>query len=165
MRLAAHALVLAALSCGCANTRAVAPAAQPAPASPASSGAQAASAPAARAPGPLTRAEVEALVAQGLGTFLARVEVSPVFARGRFVGFRLDSAEDLEAWRAAGADVQVGDVILRVNGIRIERPEQALWAFERLRIAHAIEVDLLRDGAPRTVRSPILDSTARTSRE
>src|SRR5262249_7488472 len=78
-----------------------------------------------RPPGPLTRAEVEALVARGLGSFLARVEVSPVLTGGRFVGFRLDAARDLAAWRASGADVCVGDVVLRVNGIQIERPEQA----------------------------------------
>jgi S1-C subfamily serine protease len=112
----------------------------------------------ARPPGPLTRAEVEPLLAAGLGPLLARVHVTPVLARGRFVGFRLDDALDLPAWRAAGADIRRGDVIVRVNGVRIERPEQALWAFERLRIATAIELDLLRDGAPTTVRSPILET-------
>lgn len=130
---------------------------------PASSPTTAPRAPAAaRAPGPLNRAEVEAILTEGLGRFLARVAVSPVLARGRFVGFRLDAAEDLDAWHAAGADIRVGDVILRVNGIRIERPEQALWAFERLRIANEIAVDLLRGGAQVAVRSPILpDGQAR----
>jgi general secretion pathway protein C len=114
--------------------------------------------PAQRPPGPLTRAEVEALLARGLGTFLARIEVSPVLDGNRFVGFRLDRAEDLAEWNASGADIRLGDVILRVNGIRIERPEQALWAFERLRIAPAIEIDLVRNGTPRTIRSPIVDA-------
>jgi type II secretory pathway component PulC len=117
----------------------------------------------ARRPGPLTRSEADALVAQGLGAWLARVRVAPVFQTGHFVGFRLEAARDLDAWHAAGADVRVGDVIQRVNGIRMERPEQALWAFERLRIAQAIEVQLLRDGSTVTVRSPIVDDVhART---
>jgi hypothetical protein len=114
--------------------------------------------------GPLTRADVEALVAGGLGAFLARIEVSPVMSRGRFVGFRLDAAQDLADWRAAGADIRLGDIVLRINGVRIERPEQAMWAFERLRIVSAIEVELLRDGAPVTVRYPIVDGATTSPR-
>jgi general secretion pathway protein C len=168
MRPSSRFALLLLLVNGCAGTRAAESArtvGAPPAAAPVSSGAQTSAESATRAPGPLTRAEVEALVAQGLGSLLARMQVSPVLAQGRFVGFRLDAAEDLEAWHAAGVDIRTGDVIVRVNGIRIERPEQALWAFERLRIAPAIEVGLLRDGAPLTVRSPILDSTARTSRQ
>ena len=113
-----------------------------------------------RPPGPLTRGEIEALVRGGLGVLLGRVEVTPVMAAGRFVGFRLDAAQDLDAWHAAGADIRLGDVIVRVNGVRVERPEQAQWAFERLRIAQAIEVDLLREGAPTHIRAPIVDTHA-----
>lgn len=121
--------------------------------------------PAPRHAGPLTRADVEALLAEGLGAFLARIEVSPVIERQRFVGFRLDAAQDLEVWRAAGADIRVGDVIQRVNGIRIERPEQALWAFERLRIVDAVEVQLRRAGVLLTIRHPILDAAPSAARE
>ena len=107
-----------------------------------------------RPPGPLTRGEIEGLVRGGLGVLLGRVEVTPVMSAGRFVGFRLDAAQDLDAWHAAGADIRLGDVIVRVNGVRVERPEQAQWAFERLRIAQAIEVDVLRGGAPTRIRAP-----------
>ena len=117
-----------------------------------------------RPPGPMTRAEIEALVARGLGVFLARVDVSPVLdSAHHFVGFRLERADDLAEWNAGGADVQLGDVIVRVNGIRIEHPEQALWAFERLRIAHAIDVDLIRNGTALTVHSPIIEPVAQSA--
>ncbi len=116
-----------------------------------------------RTPGPLTRAEVETALTRGLGVFLARVDVSPAMTNGRFVGFRLERADDIDDWHSAGADIRIGDVILRVNGIRIERPEQALWAFERLRIARAIDVDLIRNGAPRTISTPIVDLVAQQS--
>jgi hypothetical protein len=109
-----------------------------------------------RTPGPLSRAEVEGLVSRGLAAFLATIRVSPVISNDRFVGFRLDAAQDLSSWRASGADVRLGDVIVRVNGIRIERPEQALWAFEGLRAASSIEVEVLREGSLVTIRSPIL---------
>jgi type II secretory pathway component PulC len=97
-------------------------------------------------------------VAQGLGAFLARVSVAPVLDGRRFVGFRLESAEDLDAWRAAGADLRVGDVIQRINGQTIERPEQAMWAFNQLRIARGVEVVGVRGSAPFRVYSPIVDA-------
>lgn len=126
--------------------------------SAASSGSSASSASAASARTSLTRSLVEETVAQGLGAFLSRVSVAPVLDGRRFVGFRLEAAEDLEAWRAAGADLRVGDVIQRINGQPIERPEQAMWAFEQLRIARAVEVVGVRGSAPFRVYSPILDA-------
>src|SRR3989442_13660 len=48
-------------------------------------------------------------------------------------------------------DVRVGDVVVRVNGKSIERPEQASDVFSSLRTAPALVVDLLRAGEPRTV--------------
>jgi type II secretory pathway component PulC len=106
----------------------------------------------------LTRALIEQTVAQGLGAFLSRVSVAPVLDGRRFVGFRLESAEDLDAWRAAGADLRVGDVIQRINGQTIERPEQAMWAFNQLRIARGVEVVGVRGSAPFRVYSPIVDA-------
>lgn len=109
-------------------------------------------------PTQLTRALIEQTVSEGLGAFLSRVEVTPVVNGRRFVGFRLESAEDLASWRAAGADLRVGDVVQQINGQTIERPEQALWAFEQLRIARGIEVVGVRGSAPFRVYSPIVDS-------
>ncbi len=79
--------------------------------------------------------------------FLSRVSVTPVLNGSRFVGFRLESAEDLALWNAGGADLRVGDVIQRVNGQSVERPELALRAFQTMLIASAIEVQGLRSGA------------------
>jgi|LNFM01.2.fsa_nt_gb type II secretory pathway component PulC len=124
-----------------------------------SSGSSATAAQTARAtPTQLTRALIEETVREGLGAFLSRVEVTPVVNGRRFVGFRLESAEDLASWRAAGADLRVGDVVQQINGQTIERPEQALWAFEQLRIARGIEVVGVRGSAPFRVYSPIVDS-------
>jgi type II secretory pathway component PulC len=106
----------------------------------------------------LTRALVEETVAQGLGVFLSRVTVAPVVEGRRFIGFRLEAAEDLEAWNAAGADLRVGDVIQRINGQPIERPEQAMWAFDQLRIAQGVEVVGIRGAAPFRVYSAISDA-------
>ena len=66
----------------------------------------------------------------------------------RFLGFRLEAAEDIATWNASGADIRVGDVIQRINGQTVERPEQALSAFQTLLIAPGIEIHGLRSGAP-----------------
>ena len=160
--MATIALTASALLSACARSgnepNASAPAAQ-------SSGSQSvASSAAAPSEGPrsartgLTRALVEETVAQGLGVFLSRVTVAPVVEGRRFIGFRLEAAEDLEAWNAAGADLRVGDVIQRINGQPIERPEQAMWAFDQLRIAQGVEVVGLRGAAPFRVYSAISDA-------
>lgn len=160
--MASIALTVSALLSACARNssepNASAPAAQ-------SSGSQSvASSAAAPSEGPraartgLTRALVEETVAQGLGVFLSRVTVAPVVEGRRFIGFRLEAAEDLEAWNAAGADLRVGDVIQRINGQPIERPEQAMWAFDQLRIAQGVEVVGLRGAAPFRVYSAISDA-------
>jgi len=164
------ALLSAALVVGCAAharpsprasasaSESIAPGAQPdrgvtvVPSSPASTNGRV-----------LTRAMIEQTVSQGLGAFLSRVSVSPVLDGRRFVGFRLDAAEDLDAWRAAGADLRIGDVIQRINGQSIERPEQAMLAFNQLRIAQGIEVVGLRGSVPFRVYSPIVDGAASSS--
>lgn len=97
-------------------------------------------------PARLTRGVVSQTVSAGLGIFLSRVAVTPVLNGSRFVGFRLDGAEDLATWNAGGADIRVGDIIQRINGQPVERPEQALRAFQTLLIAPGIEVQGLRSG-------------------
>ena len=156
----------AILVCGCASAPAASRQTAGVPgASPA--GESAASSPppvAARPPGPPTRAEIDATIARGLGVFLQSVRLEPVVRAGRFVGFELRAADDLPLWQASGVDVRVGDVIIRVNGMRIERPEQAMWAFEQLRIARELRLDVLRGNTSVVVQSPIVDSAASPAR-
>ncbi len=150
------ALAMTVAACATSQTRAIAVAAVPTSTQDVAPLA-APSTPRVRVPGVLTRADIEEFVAHGLGSFLARIDVSPVLDHGRFMGFRLDRADDLESWRAGGADIRVGDVVRRINGISIERPEQAMWAFARLRVSDAVEVVLRRGADEITVRQPIVD--------
>ncbi len=145
----------------------VSPAEVPLPAQPASSGAEAA-APAddvddASTPAVLTRDAVRAAVQRGIGHFLAGVELTPVVEGGRFRGFRLDHARGLRRWNAAGLAIRPGDVVTRINASPIERPEQAQAVFVRAATADAIIVDVLRDGAPVTLRIPVVDAAATVS--
>lgn len=108
-------------------------------------------------PTELTRTDLNAVLSAGPGVFLGRIEVAPALANGRFVGFRLTRARDLTRWNAAGADIHLGDVIRRVNGISVERPEGVMGIFATLREARELRVDVLRDGRPVVITQPIVD--------
>jgi hypothetical protein len=108
-------------------------------------------------PGSLRRHRVLATVAQGLGAFLRHVEVSeePVLKKGEFFGFAIARLLPAEDW--SGIDLQPGDIVSRVNGMAIEKPEQAYGAFLSASRGSEIVVDVERAGQPRIVRVPIVD--------
>ena len=104
--------------------------------------------------GTVPRAAMIPVLDEGLGRFLQRVDVAPSIYDGRFRGFRVVAFSDA---RFAGHGVEVGDVIERVNGKPIARPAQALAAFESLRTAPRILVELRRNGAPLLLRYDVID--------
>lgn len=114
-------------------------------------------------PAVLTRQVLVDAAARGMGHFLSQVDVSPVVEGGRFVGFRLNSALHLRRWRRAGADLLPGDVILRVNGQPIDRPERAVGCLAALREATELRVDLLRRGQPVSVRVEVAAAEVRSA--
>jgi type II secretory pathway component PulC len=147
-------LALAALTvagCGAAPPRATAASAEPAPAS---------AEPAVEAPTPIhregviPRAELDTVLAGGLGRFLQGVATEPHLEEGRFVGFRLTA---LQAPYFAGLDLRAGDTVLTVNGLPIERPEQALAAWDGLRVASELTLEYLRSGERQQLRFAIED--------
>ena len=106
-------------------------------------------------PSTIRRAELDVVLGQGLGAFLSRVAVEPDVREGRFVGFRLTELRDQELF--AGVDLQPGDTVLSINGMAIERPEQAYEAWSSLRVASELTVDLMRASESRRLRYPIID--------
>ena len=105
----------------------------------------------------LARSAVRAAVAQGLGAFLQHVDLddAPVLVDGKFRGFRIAVLHDSAFW--GGVDLKPGDVVTRVNGFSIERPEQAQTAFESLQVASELRVSYDRDGEPREIVYSIVD--------
>jgi hypothetical protein len=75
--------------------------------------------------GVIDRAGLVLIIDAGLGRLFQRVKVAAELDGGKFVGFRIVSID--QAW--AAAPLSPGDVIRRVNGQPIERPEQAMAAF------------------------------------
>jgi len=78
-----------------------------------------------------------------------------VLSGGRFVGFRLERAEALPHWRAAGLDLRPGDVVTAVNDHAIERPDEALEAFQSLRAAPQLRLAVLRPEGRVVVSVPL----------
>jgi S1-C subfamily serine protease len=105
----------------------------------------------------LARSTVHAAVADGLGVFLQRVDIDeqPVMIGGKFHGFRIAGLRDAAFW--AGVDLKPGDVVTAVNGMPIERPEQAQMALESLEAAKELRVAFERDGQPHELIYAIVD--------
>jgi type II secretory pathway component PulC len=110
----------------------------------------------------LKRSAVREAVSQGLGAFLhaflQRIELDyghPVRVDGKFRGFRIAALHDASFW--SGVDLKPGDVVTAVNGLPIERPEQAQSAFDSLEAARELRVSYERDGKARELVYPIVD--------
>jgi type II secretory pathway component PulC len=105
----------------------------------------------------LARSAVHAIVSQGLGYFLQRVDLEdqPVFAGRKFHGFRIARLHDPQFWN--GVDLKPGDVVTGVNGFPIERPEQAQTVFDSLEVASELRVDYDREGQTRELVYGIVD--------
>lgn len=109
-------------------------------------------------PGSLWRHEVDEVVNRGLGHFLQRVEVEPHFEDDKFVGFRILQLHPAEWWQ--GIDLRVGDVVVSVNDMPIERATEAHAAFEALRAAPELRVVYLRNGQRRQLKYTIVEQPA-----
>lgn len=97
-----------------------------------------------------------ATLSAGPGAFLQRIDVKPALDGGRFHGWRIVALRGgPSAW--GSADLEPGDVVTRVNGHPLERPEQAIVPWRSLAIASELRVGYERDGKPRELRYEIKD--------
>jgi type II secretory pathway component PulC len=142
-------LALRLCACGGSSRPPAAPKAAPSAAVPAAAPASSAHT--------VVRSAIRAAVALGLGAFLQHVDLDDQPARlgGKFRGFRIAALHGAEFW--AGVDLKPGDVVTRINGFPIERPEQAQTAFESLQVASELRVSYDRDGEPREIVYAIVD--------
>jgi len=107
--------------------------------------------------GKLRRADVLHAVSAGLGSFLQYVTFDvdhPVLRNRKFFGFRIAQLNG-DGWK--GIDLQPGDIVTSVNGFPIERPEQAMEAFQSTAVASEVRVEYERAGEMRALRLAIID--------
>jgi len=141
-----------ALGCGGAS-------ADPEPTTPPPAEAEAEAVPTYEPPvtsGTILRAELMPVLDAGLGRFLQGVVTEPELQGGDFVGFEIVSLYPDDP-RFASLDLQPGDVVTRVNGQSIERPEHAIAVWSSLRVASQLLVDYLHEGEARELRFEIVD--------
>jgi type II secretory pathway component PulC len=105
----------------------------------------------------IPRSLLKRMLVEGLGSFLQFVELDdhPVTVNGRFRGFRIVALRG--PLFTPAVDLRAGDVVTAVNGLPIERPEQAEAAFESLATARELRASIERDGVPRELVYPIVD--------
>lgn len=92
----------------------------------------------------IDRATLLAILDHGLGYFLRSFSLQPALDGGEFLGFRIAAihAEDMPS---IARYIKVDDVIVSINGMPIERPEQAARVWRNLRVASALVLHVLRD--------------------
>lgn len=97
----------------------------------------------------IKRADLEAALDAGPSWFIQQVAVEAVVVGGRFRGFMLMSAfpnsyGDTPSW----LPIQPGDIVQRVNGHRIERPDQFMKVWNDLATREELTVRVVRRNKP-----------------
>ncbi len=100
---------------------------------------------------PLPRAELEAVLSHGAQGLIAATRFTPSVRGGRFVGWRILGFVPNGPLANVRA-LQPEDVLVRVNGEPLERPEQAMRAWETVRRAEHVDLAVLRNDVPMTLR-------------
>jgi len=103
----------------------------------------------------LYRDEVETAKRAGLGRVFQLIDLEPkgdLDNRGRmtdFKGFQIVALRPANEWLAF--DFAPGDMLTHLNGVSVEHYSTWFEQFEALSTATQIQVDLVRDGKPKTV--------------
>lgn len=105
--------------------------------------------------GSLSRQHLVDVLGRSAGDVLRLVELEPEAEGGRFIGWRLAS---LPSTAPDWLDLHVGDVVTAVNGMSVERPEDAQQIWEILQVASEVRIDLTRSGERHSLRIPVEDS-------
>jgi hypothetical protein len=109
-----------------------------------------------RRSGTLERVELDRFLDAAPAAFLQRIEPEPRFRGGKFTGWKLKSFFPGDS-RFASVDIQAGDVVTRINGQLLERPEHLMEMWQALRTSRELVVDVERSGKPHTLRWTISD--------
>lgn len=102
----------------------------------------------------IDRADYEETIKSGLQPVMRWYIFTPAYdARSRFLGFRV--ARILNE-RLQQGPLEVGDVLLRINGMPIEKPGQVEAVWRGLWSRRDLTLDFLRQGAPVSLKIPVV---------
>jgi hypothetical protein len=99
----------------------------------------------------LDRGQLEVVLREGPPWLLERVPIEEVMENNKFVGWRVQDLPN--EWRSI--DLLPGDVVVSVNAMPIETPNDFWTAWTSLSVASELKVAYLRDGEPRELSIPI----------
>ncbi|AKT39455.1 hypothetical protein [Chondromyces crocatus] len=102
-------------------------------------------------PGHVARQSLEEVLVQGPPWLLQRVPIEEVIRSGNFVGWKLLALP--EAW--SEAPLKAGDVVTRVNGQALERPDDLFAVWKGLAKAKEIRFSYERDGKEAEATIPV----------
>jgi len=72
------------------------------------------------------------------------IRISPVKKNGRFVGYRLRPRKD--ATLLSQFDLQSGDILTSINGVKLDSPLKSLGVVPQLATANRVDLQVLRNG-------------------
>lgn len=104
----------------------------------------------------LSRSALTTVMAAGPQRFMSKVLLDPFFVDGRFVGFTLTRFYERDP-RFSPVDLRRGDVVVRINGLPIGRPNEFMRAWDEVKTADEIRVEYLRGAEKRVLRVRIID--------
>ncbi|MBA2663859.1 MAG: hypothetical protein H0U74_16340 [Bradymonadaceae bacterium] len=93
----------------------------------------------------ISRARLDAFIAQGPAFVFGEVDAQPLHEGGKFQGFQIVDVTT-RAHTAIAPHLRVGDVVTHVNGIRLKLPDDYLQAWKGLGQAQSVRVDFMREG-------------------
>ncbi len=112
-----------------------------------------------RTPGTIFRDEIERATRPGPSYLLRQLGPEPFRHEGHFVGWEITRLfPDDPSLCANPCDLAVGDVILGVNGHRMQTPQELSDVMEALPGWSTLAVQSLRNGKRRSVTYPIVDA-------
>ena len=98
----------------------------------------------------LRKQDLVSIFQKGPQPLIASVRVYPKRKKGRFIGFEIKHI--LPHSPLHQSSIKVGDVILRINREPIGKPQEVMRVWELVQQASVLQVDLLRDGHPLTLK-------------
>jgi type II secretory pathway component PulC len=106
--------------------------------------------------GTIARSALRAELTRGIGRFLQNVKTEAVLSHGHFVGWRMLALfPKRPEVRVQG--IKVGDVLVRVNGVSVERPEDFKSVWDTLDTANELVLEIERDGQASALHYAIVD--------
>lgn len=97
----------------------------------------------------VSRADVIKLMQRGPAYILQSVRVEPYRNDGTFRGFEI-VAVSRGAKDVLEPQMQLGDVVVSINDVRIQRPDDYLKVWKSLNTVDTVEIDYLRDDVDKT---------------